>query len=130
MCAGIHDASVVPALTWLERRLAAQSTSAEDVVANEHRRQGASNVSVRNIITSLRMISDVDWDMLFEQMSLVDDTLAAAGDFRAMDFATRNLYRSAIEDLARHASRSETDVAALAVARAQRPAPPDARPRA
>ncbi len=119
-----QDQSVVPALSWLERRLAAQGTNAETVVANEHRRQGASNVTVRNIITSLRMISDVDWDVLFEQMSLVDERLAAASDFRSMDFPTRNLYRSAIEDLARHCGRSETDIVALAVARGQRPAPP------
>ena len=48
------------------------------VVREVHRQQGAANVTVRNIITSLRLISDVDWQDLFEQMSLVDSVLAEA----------------------------------------------------
>ena len=68
-------------------------------------------VTVRNIITSMRLISDVDWTELFERISLVDDTLSAGSLFRDMDFPTRNLYRSAIEELARGANRTELDVA-------------------
>ena len=68
-------------------------------------------VTVRNIITSMRMISDVDWPELFERVSLVDDVLCAGSAFRDMDFPTRNLYRSAIEELARGANRTELDVA-------------------
>ena len=68
---------------------------------DEHQRQGAANVTVRNIITSMRLISDVDWPELFERVSLVDDVLAAGSAFREMDFPTRNLYRNAIEELAR-----------------------------
>ena len=70
---------------------------------DEHQRQGAAIVTVRNIITSMRMISDVDWPELVERISLVDDVLAAGSAFRDMDFPTRNLYRSAIEELARGA---------------------------
>jgi hypothetical protein len=33
----------------------------EAMVRDEHQRQGASNVTVRNIITSMRLISDVNW---------------------------------------------------------------------
>ena len=47
-----------------------------------------------------RLISDVDWNELFERISPVDDVLSAASLFRDMDFPTRNLYRSAIEELA------------------------------
>jgi cyclic beta-1,2-glucan synthetase len=66
---------------------------------------------VRNIITSMRLISDVDWPELVERVSLVDRVLANAGSFRDMDFPTRNLYRGAIEKLARGANRTELDVA-------------------
>jgi cyclic beta-1,2-glucan synthetase len=45
-------------------------------VHDEHQRQGATNVTARNIITSMRLISDVDWPELVESVSLVDDTLA------------------------------------------------------
>ena len=80
-----------------------------------HRQQGAANVSVRNIITSLRLISDVDWKQLFERLSLVDAVLAADSDFETMDFPTRTLYRSAIEDLSRGSNRTELDIASAAV---------------
>ncbi len=96
-----QDPRITPALTWLDERLAAQGTTADAVVRDEHQRQGAATVTVRNIITSMRLISDVDWTELFERISLVDDVLAAGSAFRDMDFPTRNLYRSAIEELAR-----------------------------
>ena len=106
---------VAPALAWLDQELAARGTNADTVVRDVHRRLGASNVTVRNIITSLRLIADVDWNETVEQISLVDDILAAASDFRAMDFPTRNLYRDAIETLARGARRPELEVAAAAI---------------
>ena len=98
-----QDPRITPALTWLDQHLAAQGTTADAVVHDEHQRQGAGAVTVRNIITSMRMISDVDWPELFERISLVDDVLSAGSAFRDMDFPTRNLYRSAIEELARGA---------------------------
>ncbi len=110
-----QDPRISPALAWLDRRLAAQGSTADAIVQDEHRRQGSGTVTVRNIITSLRLIADVDWTDLFERMSLVDDVLAAGSAFRGMDFPTRNLYRSAIEELARGADRAELDVARDAV---------------
>ena len=56
-----QDPRITPALTWLDQRLAAQNMTADDIVREVHRRQGATNVTVRNIITSLRLIGDVDW---------------------------------------------------------------------
>src|SRR6185436_11069764 len=76
-----------------------------------HQRQGASNVTVRNIITSMRLMSDVDWAEFFESVSLVDATMQASSGFSAMDFATRNLYRSAIEKLGRGSDMSELEIA-------------------
>jgi len=59
------------------------------IVHDEHQRQGASNVTVRNIITSMRLLSDVDWPEFFESVSLVDEALRAGSDFAAMDFPSR-----------------------------------------
>ena len=94
-----QDPRITPALTWLDQHLAAQGSTADTVVHDEHQKQGAGVVTVRNIITSMRMIADVDWPELFERISLVDDVLGAGSAFRDMDFPTRNLYRSAIEEL-------------------------------
>ena len=106
-----QDPRVTPALGWLSERLRLQGTSIEQVVEHAHQRQGASNVTVRNVITSMRLISSIDWAELFESVSLVDEHLRAGSAFAAMDFATRNLYRSAIEQLARGCALSELDIA-------------------
>jgi cyclic beta-1,2-glucan synthetase len=121
-----QDPSIMPALTWLDQRLATQGTTANSVVRDEHQRQGTGTVTVRNIITSMRLISDVDWTELFERISLVDDVLAGGSDFLDMDFPTRNLYRSAIEQLARGSDRAEIDVARRAILAAEQAACADA----
>jgi cyclic beta-1,2-glucan synthetase len=114
-----QDSKVTPVLAWLDEHLSAQGTTADTVVREEHQRQGSGTVTVRNIITSMRSISDVDWPELFERMSLVDSVLAAGGSFSAMDFPTRNLYRSAIEELARGSHRAEIEIAKRAVLAAE-----------
>ena len=117
-----QDPRTTPALGWLEDRLHLQGSSVEDVVQEIQRRQGASNVSVRNVITSMRLISDIDWAELFESVSLVDERLRSASGFAGMDFATRNLYRNAIEQLGRGSSSSELEIAERALAESQRAA--------
>ncbi len=110
-----QDPKVTPALLWLEQYLTAQGHSSEQLVRDEHHRQGASNVTVRNIITSMRLLSELDWAEFFESVSLVDERLRAQSAFAAMDFATRNLYRGAIEELARGTRRTEIEIATLAL---------------
>ena len=111
-----QDPRVTPALQWLEQRLVAQGTTSDQMVHNEHQRQGATNVTVRNIITSMRLISDVNWAEFFEDVSLVDATLRRHTDLAQMDFATRNMYRSAIETLSRRSARSELEITHAVVA--------------
>ena len=110
-----QDPRTTPALGWLAERLALQGTTVDEVVEHSHQRQGASNVTVRNVITSMRLISDIDWAQLFESVSLVDARLCGGTAFAGMDFPTRNLYRSAIEQLARGAPLSELKIAAFVV---------------
>jgi len=113
-----QDPKVTPALIWLEERIAAHGMTAEAIVSDEHQRQGGSNVTVRNIITSMRLISELEWSDFFESISLVDDMLRAGSDFAQMDFATRNLYRSSIEELCRGSKLTEIEIARAAVAAA------------
>jgi len=110
-----QDPKIAPVLFWLEERLAAQGTTAERVLAEEHRYQGQLNVTVRNVITSMRNISNTDWAKFFESVSLVDGVLAAGSNFKAMDFATRNRYRRSIEQLADGSELSELEIAHLVV---------------
>jgi cyclic beta-1,2-glucan synthetase len=123
-----QDPAVTPALAWLHQRLAAQGTTPDEIVLADHQRQAAMTVTVRNVITSMRLMSAIDWTAFFESVSLVDEVLRADTDFAAMDFLSRDSYRHAIEQLARGSGRSELDVAREALARASlaRDRPPGA----
>ncbi|UCG76196.1 MAG: glycosyl transferase, partial [Gemmatimonadota bacterium] len=124
-----QDPSIMPALAWLHEKLSAQGTSANEVVAQEHHAQGAANVTVRNIITSMRWMSSIDWLEFFESVSLVDEVLRASPGFAAMDFATRNEYRTQIELLSRRSRLSEIEVAREAIVLAQNAAREDGQPK-
>jgi cyclic beta-1,2-glucan synthetase len=117
-----HDPDTTPALAWLHRTFTAQGTTADDIVHGEHQRQGAVNLSVRNIITSLRLISSVDWAKFFESVSLVDELMRERSSYASFDFSTRDLYRHAIEDLSRHSRHTESEVARRALEKARRAA--------
>ena len=107
--------SVAPALQWLDASLGAQGCDCDSVVREEHQRQGAANISIRNIIVSLRMMSSFDWQLQFDEICVVDEILRGGSHFAELDLPTRQLYRTAIEQLARGSSRSEVDVARLAL---------------
>src|SRR5690606_21957062 len=113
-----QDPRETPGLEWLQERLGEQGRSLDAIVQQAQQRQGASNVSVRNVITSMRLISDMDWAEWFESVSLVDDHLRAGSAFGDMDFATRDLYRKEIEHLARGAQMTEVQVAQAALSAA------------
>lgn len=98
-------------LTHIDKLLTASGRTAEESVRDEQERQVAANATVRNIITSMRHMSDVDWTEIFERVNLVDAVLADGCDFLEMDFPTRNMYRTAVEELARGSSLSEMEVA-------------------
>ena len=121
-----QDPAVTPAVRWLEELLAAQGTTAEEMVRLEHQRQATMNVTVRNVIMSMRLISWFDWAEFVESVSAVDEVLRAGSRFAEMDFATRDRYRHAIEVLARGAGRTEIEVAREAVAMAAESAAPEA----
>ena len=109
-----QDPAVTPALRELEHLLAAQGTTAEELVQLEHQRMATMNVTVRNVITSMRLISWFDWAEFVESVGLVDEVLRSRSRFAEMDFATRNRYRNAVEELARRSHRTEVEVAARA----------------
>ncbi len=114
-----QDPAVTPALRWLDERLAVQGTTAEEIVREELQLQGATNVTVRNVITSMRLMSEIDWAEFFESVSLVDETLRVESEFAAMDFPTRDRYRHAIEDLAIGSGHTQMEVTRRAIRLAQ-----------
>ena len=94
--------SIAPALTWLDERLAAQGTTADAVVRDEHQRQGAGerHGAQHHHQHAPDLRRRLDGAVRAHQPG----RRRARGRQRAfaeMDFPTRNLYRSAIEELAR-----------------------------
>jgi len=96
-----QDPNSTPALRWLNDRLRVESTTTDQIVREEFQRQSATDVTVRNVITSMRLITMINWPEFSESVSLVDSVLRDASEFAAMDFPTRDPYRRAIEEFAR-----------------------------
>jgi cyclic beta-1,2-glucan synthetase len=105
--------SVVPVMDWLEKKLASPGTNIEQVIHSEHQRQAAAQVTVGNIITSMRLLSTLDWQEFFEKVSLIDPLLGKdpAGAYSFMEFASRDRYRHVIERISKRTRASEIDIA-------------------
>ena len=116
-----RDPNLPPALDGLAERLATQGITWDRLIQLEHAGQAAANVTVRNIVTSMRAISASDWQGFFEEVSLVDACLRESPAFSGMDYLTRDRYRNAIEDLAAGAGRSELEIARLILEKAVSP---------
>ncbi len=143
---GAHDAYVVqmlhrareydvrrsPLRAALEAHLVERHSVAEDVVRAEHQRQAASQASVANAITSLRLCTTIDWRQYVEAVSLVDNVLRRdpAGIYAQMDFLSRDRQRQAVEELAEPEGEAQIRVALKAVECARQGASGESRTRA
>ncbi|MEO6654162.1 MAG: glycosyl transferase, partial [Ilumatobacteraceae bacterium] len=110
-----QDPETNPAMKWLDARLAAEGTTTDELVRGEHQRQAQLNVTVRNVITSMRLISWFAWAEFVESVSEVDSVLREHDPYAAMDFASRNTYRRATEELGRGSAERELAAAREAV---------------
>src|SRR5260370_11205476 len=72
---------------------------------------------VANAMRSLRLLATQDWNDFFESVSQVEAILRRdpADVYSAMDFETRNLYRTVVEEVAAAAHRCEEQVAQKAI---------------
>jgi cellobiose phosphorylase len=112
-----HSAALALPLTWIEQRLSESATSIEQLVQAEAQEQAGEQVSISNTIGSLRLLGSTDWRDFVETMSSVEQKLREdpLGDYARMDFATRDRYRHAVEEIAKHSELSESDVARKAI---------------
>ncbi len=109
--------SVMPVMDWIEQQPLQQGASFEQTIHNEHQRQAAAQVTVGNIITSMRLLSTLDWNEFFEKVSLIEPLLGRdpARVYSQMEFASRDRYRHVIERIAKRTHNNELDIAAAAV---------------
>jgi hypothetical protein len=116
-----HRPSLAFAQTWIEHQLKEQGVTPTQLLQAASRAEAANQISIAHSTTSLRFISALDWREFVEELSSVERVLREdpAGTHAGQDFATRDRYRHVVEDIARKASRSESDVARAAVALAE-----------
>ena len=109
--------AVMPVMDWIEKHYEKQGTSVEQVIHTEHQRQAAAQVTVGNIITSMRLLSTLDWNDFFEQVSLIEPLLGndPAGVYSRMEFASRDRYRHVIERISKRTRANELEIAQTAV---------------
>ena len=106
------DPRIIPIQAWLEEHLHMSNQTLESLIHDAQQLQYATNISVQNIVVSMRTISDIDWSEMFENVSLVDKALRQHSNYSQLDFVTRNMYRTAIEDLARYSGKNELNITA------------------
>ncbi|MBS1067389.1 glycosyl transferase [Gluconobacter cerinus] len=106
-----HDPQKDPASLWMEAILQEKGTNIEKIVHEELQEQGALNATVRNIITSMRLITTLDWNGIVEKTSPVSQIFYRHTGFSDMDPSTRNLYSKAVEALAKGSSYTECEIA-------------------
>ena len=90
-------------LTWIEQQLSESGLTIAQLFKSENQRQAADQLSISNSLGSLRFLGSTDWRQFVETMSAVEQTLQQdpAGIYGLMDFATRDRYRHAVEDVAK-----------------------------
>ena len=112
-----HEAPLGAAAEWVRVKSEAMKSTPEELTRRQHLRLAADQVSVGNAITSMRAIGALDWNAFFELTSAVEAVLRRdpVGVYAAMEVATRDRYRHAVEKLARRSTAREDAVARAAV---------------
>ncbi|CAN5859897.1 glucoamylase family protein [soil metagenome] len=115
----LRDQPVSAAATWhaLHAALEDHGESADEMLRIQHQREAADQLAIGNVISSMRLVSSIDWTLFFERASVVEQILREdpAGAYPLMDFPTRDRYRHAVEGLAKGARQTETEIARLVV---------------
>ena len=108
-----QDPDLFRPMEWLEETLIRCNTSTKTLIEKEHHRQAIDQVSISNIITSMRLFSTIDWHDFFERVNLVDPILRndPTLEYSVMDTETRDSYRKKIENLSRKSTFSEIQIA-------------------
>lgn len=114
------EESIIPLVRkWLEGRF---SIPLADVLHQEQIHETTEQIVFSSSVMSLITLSQLAWPAIFEETSLVEAIIRGdlQGTYSNMDFATRNSYREAIEDMARFSRKDELTIANYVVSMASR----------
>ncbi|ABR49663.1 glycosyltransferase 36 [Alkaliphilus metalliredigens QYMF] len=116
-----EDVDTGEMISYLEMKLEDFNTSIKNLVEEEHKEQASRKIAIGNSITSLNVVATIDWNDIFENLSLVEEVLRRDPSqvYMQLDFDSRDYYRSQIERIANKLKESETRVARKAIKCAQ-----------
>jgi hypothetical protein len=105
-----EEAALTPVRSWLQTKF---PSPLEEVVRQDEQLETADQVSLANAISTLRLLSQIDWREVFEAVSHVEASLWTdpAMLYGRMDFATRDQYRQMVEELSKRGRVTEETVA-------------------
>ena len=108
-----------PLLHWVDRVVAMQDTTIEELAKLERQRQSMYQVSMGHAISSIHFVTAEDWSHFFEEVSLVESEFKKdpSSVYSKMDFQSRDAYRHQVEKIARRFKVSELVVARKVLAR-------------
>jgi len=100
-----------PVLDFIKSKLLYENISIENIINIEHQEQAQIAISFGNSINSLRLINALDWNEIFEEISVVDKILSKDKFYKLQDKETRDYYRHKIKKIASKYNVSESKVA-------------------
>ena len=108
-----------PLLRWVDRVVAKQDTTIEELAKLERQRQSMYQVSMGHAMLSIHFVTAEDWSHFFEEVSLVESEFNKdpSGIYSKMDFLSRDAYRHQVEKIARSFKVSELAVARKVLSR-------------
>ncbi|TGE36917.1 glycosyl transferase family 36 [Desulfosporosinus fructosivorans] len=108
-----------PLLQWVDRVIAKQDTTIEELAKLERHRQSMYQVSMGHAILSIHFVTAEDWPRFFEEVSLVEREFEKdpSNIYSRMDFHSRDFYRHIVEKIARRFKVSELVVARKVLSR-------------
>ena len=100
-------------LNRIDRYIEKYGTSLELISRKEHSVQAAMKITIGNCIGSLKSISTIDWNELFNRVSEIERIFYSekSGVYPKMDLESKNIYRSRVEKIAKDFAISELHVA-------------------
>lgn len=115
-------ADVGPLLQWVDRAVAKQDTTIEELAKLERQRQTMYQVSMGHAILSIHFVNAEDWPRFFEEVSLVERLFGKDPSrvYGEMDFQSRDYYRHCVEKISRSLKVSELVVARKILVKAER----------
>lgn len=111
-----QEPEIWPALEYVEKYLRSKESTTDEIIYLSHQRQAANQLTVANIITSMRLVSTLNWRDFFESLSPIDRILEKDPFYKKMDFLTRDHYRHIIERVSKKTRHQEVEVAEKVIA--------------